>query len=39
MTEEDEIREQLDALNLTLSAPTINLEEAYEFSSLLFSPP
>jgi hypothetical protein len=39
MMEEHKIREQLDALNPTLSPPTINLEEAYDFSSLLFSPP
>jgi len=39
MTEENDIRGQLDALNLMLSPPSINLEEAYDFASLLFSPP
>jgi hypothetical protein len=39
MMEEHDIRGQLDALNPTLSPPSINLEEAYDFASLLFSPP
>jgi hypothetical protein len=39
MEENMKIREQLDALNPMLSPPAINMEEAYEFASLLFSPP
>jgi hypothetical protein len=37
MTEEHEIREQLDAFKPKISLPTINLEEAYAFASLLLS--
>jgi hypothetical protein len=39
MKKEHKIREQLDTLNPTLSPPTINMEEAYDFASFLFSPP
>jgi hypothetical protein len=38
MTEAPKFKEQLDAFNLNLPLPLINLEDAYDFASLLFSP-
>jgi hypothetical protein len=39
MTKSHESREQLDAFNPNFHLPPINLENAYKFASLLFSPP
>jgi len=39
MTEAHKFKEQLAAFNLNLPLPPINLEDAYDFVSLLFYPP
>jgi hypothetical protein len=39
MTEACESMEQLETFNTNMSLPPINLEDTYDFASLLFSPP
>jgi hypothetical protein len=39
MVEARESMERLETFNTNMSLPPINLEDAYDFASLLFSPP